>query len=157
MVHDFDLGLGQGILFLERPPTILAFKKLVAQTQLQLGMIPQIANFSDRETFSHRPLHSERIGVIESDPLGHHDILQSQSRSHLVFGLDFGPSAYRIGEDFFANGTCVVDIRIDLPGLERLPENLRPTQLGPMFDSSTSIPDQVREDLTKDYRFGKGL
>ena len=148
MVHDFDLSLGQGILFLKRSPTILAFKKLVAQTQLQLGMIPQIANFPYRETFSNRPLHPERIGVIESNPLGHHDFLQSQSRSHIFFGFDFDSLAYRIGEDLFADSTCVIDIRIDFPGLERLPEDLRSTQLGPMFGSSTSAPDQVREDLS---------
>ncbi len=121
VIHRSEIGVGQGILLGEWMPAVLSLHEFVAQSKLEFRMIAQLADLLNSELRSQFTSHPQGIGVIESDTLGHDNLLLRQGSSHIRFVVDSSSLANRLGQDLFTDRTCIVDIDIDIAAEQGLP------------------------------------
>ena len=89
--------MGQPILGWQLSPTVVSLHKLIADPELQLGVVAQIADFGNTQLFRDGVSHAQRVRIIETDSIGHDDVQLIHGGSHVGFGsnLDSGLNKLR--------------------------------------------------------------
>ena len=126
MVHPPGPVHGQTVVLAKSLPTIFPAQKAMTETDLQIGIPPEIGNGGDVQTGGNFTTHGKRIGIDEPQLTGHAHTVFLQDRCHLLMG-------HRpvMSENHFFDGTGIGGKYIDLSGLQGLPENRVPSQSRP--------------------------
>ena len=154
MIEAADVALGEPVAIAEARPAVGPLHELVAEGQLQLGMVPQVAERPDAQPGRAGP-RASRWRSVSLNPSGR---LIPMPRSARAARRPASIADVLARQDLARDRAGVLGIEVQLVGLERMEEDLGAAQLAAVAGRGSWRRRAIRRaDLAEDHRFGEGL
>lgn len=144
-------GLRQCIRRAHARPAIGALHEFVAQADRERWMRRQIRHRGDAERLRTFNAHAESIGVLEAERIGHRQPARVQC------GAQFGLAGLGQLQQFLRQRAGVFGVGVDLPGLQRAPQDARATELRAVLHVHAVALPGGGGDLAQQHGLGEVL
>ena len=132
-----DVALRQCIAVAQARPTVAAVHKLIGKPEREVGMVAKIGHRRDIERGRPVSTHAHGVGVVETDRPRHADAaLRERRADRLVVRKR---RAALPGKDFVCDGAGILRVNIDFAGEQRIPQQTRSAEPGPVSRFSAGL------------------